>query len=169
LSTLDGRRQRTISEALRDLGRTLWTSESWRIPQILEVEDFRKDRKEAGDEVLTDLSEECDLRTETFAAAAVQRSTTPPRQIDLGLVVLSLQLVVGALGILPGVQRFEALDPVVEVAEKAKVLELAAAAAWKVMWESAEELSERQKYLKVLELVAKMLDPSRASGVKAML
>ena len=49
--------------------------------------------------------------------------------------------------------------------EKAKVLELAAAAAWKVVSESAGELSERQKYLKVLGLVAKVLDPSRTSGV----
>lgn len=56
-----------------------------------------------------------------------------------------------------------------EAVEKAKVLELAVAAAWKLVWESAEELSERQKYLKVLELVVKMLDPSRAIGVKAML
>ena len=54
--------------------------------------------------VLTDPSEEGDLRTETFAAAAVQRSTTPPRRIDLGLVVLSLQLVAGPLGILLAVQ-----------------------------------------------------------------
>lgn len=57
-----------------------------------------------GGGVLTDPSEECDLRTETFAAAAVQRSTTPPRRIDLGLVVLSLQLVAGPLGILLAVQ-----------------------------------------------------------------
>lgn len=49
--------------------------------------------------------------------------------------------------------------------EKAKVLELAATAAWKVVSESAGELSERQKYLKVLRLVAKVLDPSRTSGV----
>lgn len=53
--------------------------------------------------VLTNLSE-CDLRTETLAAAVVQRSTTPPRRIDLGLVVLSLQRVVGPLGILLVVQ-----------------------------------------------------------------
>jgi hypothetical protein len=55
----------------------------------------------------------------------------------------------------------------VEVAkeEKAKVLELAAAAAWKVVSESAGELSERQKYLKVPGLAAKVLDPSRTSGV----
>jgi hypothetical protein len=45
------------------------------------------------------------------------------------------------------------------------VLELAAAAAWKVVLESAGELSEGQKYLKVLRLVAKVLDPSRTSGV----
>jgi hypothetical protein len=50
-------------------------------------------------EVLTDLSGECDQRTETFAVAAVQRSN-PPRRTDLGLVVPSLQLVVGPLGIL---------------------------------------------------------------------
>jgi hypothetical protein len=49
--------------------------------------------------------------------------------------------------------------------EKAKVLELAAAAAWKVVSESAGKLSERQEYLKVLKLVAKVLDPSRTSGV----
>jgi hypothetical protein len=53
--------------------------------------------------VLTNLSE-CDLRTETLTAAVVQRSTTPPRRIDLGLVVLSLQRVVGPLGILLVVQ-----------------------------------------------------------------
>ena len=62
------------------------------------------DRKEAEMEVLTDLSEECDQRAETFVVAAVQRSKTPPRRTDLGLVVLSLQLVVGPLGILLGVQ-----------------------------------------------------------------
>jgi hypothetical protein len=49
--------------------------------------------------------------------------------------------------------------------EKAKVLELAAAAAWKVVSKSAGELSEGQKYLKVLRFVAKVLDPSRTSGV----
>jgi hypothetical protein len=54
--------------------------------------------------VLTDLSEECDQRTGTFAVAVVQRSKTPPRRTDLGLVVLSLQLVVGPLGILLVVQ-----------------------------------------------------------------
>jgi len=56
-------------------------------------------------EVLTDLSEECDQQTETFAVAAVQRSKTPlRRRTDLGLVVLSLQLVVGPLGVLLAVQ-----------------------------------------------------------------
>jgi len=56
-------------------------------------------------EVLTDLSEECDQQTETFAVAAVQRSKTPlRRRRDLGLVVLSLQLVVGPLGVLLAVQ-----------------------------------------------------------------
>jgi hypothetical protein len=126
---------------------------------------LRKDRKEVEMGALTDLCEECDLRTETFAAAVVQRSTTPPRRTGLGLVVLSLQLVVGPLGILLAVQRFQALDPVVEAKEKAKVLKLAAAAAWKAVSESAGELSGRQEYLKVLELVAKVLDPSRTSGV----
>jgi hypothetical protein len=82
-------------------------------------------------------------------------------------VVLSLQLVVGPLGILLAVQWFQALDPVVEVAkeEKTEGLELAAAAAWKVVSESAGELSEKQDYLKVLGLVAKVLDASRTSGV----
>jgi hypothetical protein len=66
---------------------------------------FRKDRKEAEMEVLTDLSEECDQQTETFAVAAVQRSKTPlRRRTDLGLVVLSLQLVVGPPGVLLAVQ-----------------------------------------------------------------
>lgn len=55
-------------------------------------------------EVLTDLSDECDQRTETFAVAAVQRSKTPPRRTDLGLVVLSLKLVVGPFGVLLAVQ-----------------------------------------------------------------
>jgi len=55
-------------------------------------------------EVLTDLSEECGQRMETFAVAAVQRSKTPPRRTDPGLVVLSLQLVVGPLGVLLAVQ-----------------------------------------------------------------
>jgi hypothetical protein len=45
--------------------------------------------------------------------------------------------------------------------EKAKVLELGAAVAWKVVSESAGKLSERQEYLKVLRLVAKVLDPSK--------
>jgi hypothetical protein len=45
--------------------------------------------------------------------------------------------------------------------EKAKMLELAAAAAWKMVSESAGKLSERQEYLKVLKLVAKVLGPSR--------
>jgi hypothetical protein len=49
--------------------------------------------------------------------------------------------------------------------EKVKVLELAAVAAWKVVSESAGEISERQKYLKILGLVVKVLDPSRTSGV----
>jgi len=49
--------------------------------------------------------------------------------------------------------------------EKEKVLKLAAAAAWKVVSESAGKLFERQEYLKVLRLVAKVLDPSRTNGV----
>jgi len=55
----------------------------------------------------------------------------------------------------------------VEVAreEKAKLLELAAVAAWKVVSESAGKLSERQEYLKVLRLVVKVLDPSKTNGV----
>jgi hypothetical protein len=49
--------------------------------------------------------------------------------------------------------------------EKAKVLQLAAAAAWKVVLESVGKLSERQEYSKVLRLVAKVPDPSRTNGV----
>jgi len=49
--------------------------------------------------------------------------------------------------------------------EKVKVLELAAVAAWKGVSESAGKLSEGQEYLKVLRLVAKILDPSRTNGV----
>jgi hypothetical protein len=142
LSTLDGRRQRPVSEALKDLGRTLWMLESRRIPRILEIEDFRKGRKEGREwgGILTDLGEECDLRTETLAAAAVQRSMTPPGRIDLDLVARSLQLVVGPLGILLPVQWLQPLDWVVEVA---KLLALVAAVAWKVVSKSVGELSER--------------------------
>ena len=46
-----------------------------------------------------------------------------------------------------------------------KVLELAAVAAWKMMSESAGKISERQEYLKVLRLVAKVLGPSKTNGV----
>jgi hypothetical protein len=93
---------------------------------------------------------------------AVQRSTTRRPRIAPGLVVLSRQLAVGRLGM---VLRFQAQDPVVMAAlgQVVKIFDSTEGAAWKMVLDSPEELSGSQEYLKILGLVAKVLDPSRTS------